>query len=192
MQGTDSKARGGLESLSEASALGPLVERILDQALAISSAFAGTLFLRRGADRLYISLTRSEILDIDFGHDAGRQVLEMPCIPLIDLETGQPRDDIIAVHVFLSGTTINVEDIDECGDFDFQALRNLEKRDRYHTKSLLAVPIRTSDGHALGLLMLLNARDSGNNDSIPFDRSVQSDIEALAIPAAEALLRFGI
>ncbi len=104
----------------------------------------------------------------------------------------------IAGYAAQSGRTVRIRDcyvIDKHHPFHF--LRDVDKNNGYRTKSILAVPIKTSKGKVLGVLQLVNKlRDKnkkrghhklGERDIVAFSEHDAHLVEAFAAHAAVAL-----
>lgn len=104
----------------------------------------------------------------------------------------------IAGYAAQSGRTVRIRDcyvIDKHHPFHF--LREVDKNNGYRTKSILAVPIKTSKGKVLGVLQLVNKlRDKskkrnhyrlGEDEIIAFSEHDAHFVEAFAAHAAVAL-----
>lgn len=68
------------------------------------------------------------------------------------LETNIPIDQGIAGFAYQFGMGIIIEDAAK----DVRHYKRIDRSTGYHTRSLLAVPVRTADGAALGCMELLN------------------------------------
>lgn len=70
--------------------------------------------------------------------------------------------------------------------FDFSGMKAFDAAHRYHSRSFLSVPLIHHDGAVLGVLQLVNARDS-DGQLVPFDERQEPIVQALASYAAIAL-----
>ena len=66
-----------------------------------------------------------------------------------------PSGSGVAGHCFRNGHIVNLADAYADPRFN----REVDRRTGYRTRSLLCAPIRTRDGHPLGVIQLLNKRD---------------------------------
>ena len=81
---------------------------------------------------------------------------------------------------------VNIPDAYESRSFDFSGTHAFDRKTGYHSKSFLTLPLLNSEDSAIGLLQLINARDS-TGAVVPFSPSLQPIIEALTSQAAVAL-----
>ncbi len=161
-----------------------LMERILVEAKAIYNADGGTLYLKDDQS-LSFAIMRNDTLGIAMGGTTGDKV-PFPPLQMIDPATGEPNHHNVATHVAITGTLINVPDAYTEQGFDFSGAKNFDKRTGYRSKSFLTVPLKNYEGLVVGVLQLINARDTANN-VVDFDPATQSLVEALSSQAAVAL-----
>ena len=83
---------------------------------------------------------------------------------------------------------MNVANINESKDFDFQPILDLDRENGYRSQSYLVVPLKPSHGEVVGLLLLFNARIKGTGRIIPFTQDMVGFVEGLASQAAVALV----
>ncbi len=120
--------------IAEASSMRGACETALNILTQLVPADAGAVFVRtRGGDSLRFTAAlgpRSKSL----------------------IETNIPIDQGIAGFAYQFGMGIIIEDVAR----DVRHYKRVDRSTGYHTRSLLAVPIRTADGAALGCMELLN------------------------------------
>jgi sigma-B regulation protein RsbU (phosphoserine phosphatase) len=160
-----------------------LLERILTEAKKICNADAGTLYLRKD-DVLEFNIVITDSLGIHLGGTSGKPVTFTP-IPLKDA-SGEPNIRNVASCVALTGETINVPDMYAAQGFDFAAAKAFDKQTGYRSISNLTVPFKDSAGDVVGVMQLLNARDSAGI-VVPFDAYNELMVEILSSQAAVAL-----
>ncbi len=165
-----------------------LLNRILDEAQSITNADGGTLYLLQDCGqqaRLEFSLLRNQSLGIRL--DA-RQIKEQGLPPIaLYLEDGSENHQHIAAHAALTKQTINIVDAYHDDSFDFVGTREFDAQYRYKSVSFLTVPLLNHTDDVIGVLQLVNARDSKDGTTIAFAASLQPLINALAKYAAIAL-----
>jgi signal transduction histidine kinase len=147
--------RAGVE-LVRAQDLDALLRRILDLATAHVDAERGAIFVRDAASGDLIS-------HVFHGRELQRLVVR----------AGRG----IAGEVVSTGRAVRVVDAYLDPRFD----RTLDETTGFHTRSLLAVPLRTRGGEALGVLEVLNRRQGA------FDPADEAFLTALAAYAAVAM-----
>ena len=123
-----------------------LIGTILTKAREITQSDAGSLYLveedAAGARRLRFALAQNDSVSIPYR--ASR-------LPLTSAS--------VAGHVALTGETQNLEDAyaPPLGA-PFRINRSFDDKARYHTKSMLVVPMRTPQGETIGVLQLINCK----------------------------------
>jgi HD-GYP domain-containing protein (c-di-GMP phosphodiesterase class II) len=123
-----------------------LIGTILTKAREITQSDAGSLYLveedAAGARRLRFALAQNDSVSIPYR--ASR-------LPLTSAS--------IAGHVALTGETQNLEDAyAPPPGAPFRINRAFDDKARYHTKSMLVVPMRTPQGETIGVLQLINCK----------------------------------
>jgi GAF domain-containing protein/HAMP domain-containing protein len=166
-----------------------LLETVVLEAQALYNADAGTLLLRED-DFLKFVIVRNKSLGIALGGSAGGEI-SFPPIPLRD-QTGAPNQRHICAYTVNTGEIVNVPDAYQSNEFDFSGVKAFEQHAGYRSQSFLGVPLRDSADNIIGMLQLVNARDSNTGRAVAFDpgmnRVIQS-LAALGTVAVQAYLR---
>jgi HAMP domain-containing protein/GAF domain-containing protein len=173
-----------------------LIETMLLEAKSFCHADAGVLYWRTEDDRLEFVVVRNDTLNIARGGTTGKDItytqLLLP-LPLYDKNTGEPNHNTIATHVALTGTTLNIPDIDrQTGDLKFSGTEVFGQKSGYQGISQLAIPLKNSQDQVIGVMQLINAEDPEINQIVPFDQNLQQMMESfssLAVAALEAYVR---
>jgi HD-GYP domain-containing protein (c-di-GMP phosphodiesterase class II) len=123
-----------------------LIESILTKSREITQSDAGSLYLveehAAGTRRLRFALAQNDSVSIPYR--ASR-------LPLTSAS--------VAGHVALTGETLNLEDAyAPPPGAPFRINRSFDDKARYHTKSMLVVPMRTPQGETIGVLQLINCK----------------------------------
>jgi CheY-like chemotaxis protein len=163
-----------------------LLERILLEAKALCHSDGGTLYLRTVDERLQFAIMRSDSLHLALGGSTGQAIPYEP-VPLRDPITGGPNHRHVAAYTALSGATVNIADAYNAEGFDFSGTRAFDRRTGYRSISLLTIPLKNGGGRVIGVIQLLNARDSATGRVVPFEAERQRVVEALAALAGAAL-----
>jgi HD-GYP domain-containing protein (c-di-GMP phosphodiesterase class II) len=164
---------------------GTLLELILQGAREITGADGGTLYTRTDADTLEFAIMFTETLGIHLGGTSGKEV-KLPPIAMFD-EDGTPNDHMVAANAAVSGRIVNVADAYDTGEFDFSGTREFDVRTGYRSQSFLTVPMRNHQDEVIGVLQLLNARDSSGGVPRPFTNEEEALVSSLASQAAIAM-----
>ena len=165
-----------------------LVERILHEAKGLTNADGGTLYLLKDdfqGRRLEFALVLNDTLGVHMGGRHGTEVT-LPPIPL-ELDNGQENLNNVASAAALQRKVINVEDAYTDDRFDFSGTRRFDQTTGYRSQSFLAVPLLNHENDVVGVLQLINARDTHNHTVIPFVDRVEALVSALSSYAAVAL-----
>ena len=162
-----------------------LLEMILLGAKEITNADGGTLYTLTEDSRLKFEIMRTDTLDIAMGGTTG---VKIPFPPLaLYLDDGSPNLNMVAAHAVLKEKSVNIKDAYVADDFDFSGTRKFDQSTGYHSKSVLAIPLKNHENEIIGVLQLINAMDSSTQEIIAFSDSSQRLVESLASQAAIAL-----
>lgn len=157
--------------LSSERDLGRLLEDILTCVMDLSNCDAGTLYLL-GNNALNFRVSRNRTLrDYSNGEN-------LPPVPL-------DRRNVCAL-AFLEDRTVCVDDVYDCGNWDFSGPRRYDTLNGYRTQSMLVVPMHGRGGEKLGVLQLINAMDETGR-VCPFSRDMALVLESAASQAALAI-----
>lgn len=157
-----------------------LLERMLLEAKAFCHADAGTLYLRNEDQALEFVIVRNDSQQIAMGGTTGQEI-PYPPLPLTPAEDSPPEQQI-AAQVARTGVSANVID------------HNAESLiiEGYTVESMLAIPLKNSEGEVLGVLQLINAQDPTTGEIVAYDENLQQMMESfssLAVAALEAYIR---
>lgn len=162
-----------------------LLEMILDEALRISTADAGTLYIINDQEtHLDFAFVRNKSLGIVAG--TGKDEGHFPSVPLY-AENGSPNMHHISACAALTGKTFNIEDIYDSTEFNFSGARAYDEKTGYRSESMLVIPMFDHEENITGVLQLLNAVNQETGQVVPFDSELTGVACALASLAAAAL-----
>ncbi|MCE9618988.1 MAG: HD domain-containing protein [Planctomycetes bacterium] len=156
-----------------------LMDRILSEARQLIGADAGTIFITE-QNVLRFAYTQNDTLS------RRSPKVDSPRLSSYLLPAGAGS---IAGWVGVSGESINIPDayaLDPGSPFQFDA--SFDRLTGYRTQSVLALPLRTSLGRAVGVLQLLNAMDSEGRARPRFtdaDQALLSHFASIATVAIE-------
>jgi HD-GYP domain-containing protein (c-di-GMP phosphodiesterase class II) len=163
-----------------------LLEMILRVAKTILNADGGTLYLATEDKRhLQFEIIMNDSLGIMMGAKLGDPI-PFPDLPLYD-EAGNPNNTMVAAHAALYKKTINIPDAYVAEGFDFSGPRAFDTNMGYRSKSFLTLPMLNHENELIGVLQLINAKGSKDNQIIEFSKISQRIGESLASQAAIAL-----
>ncbi len=162
-----------------------LRERILLEAKAFTNADAGTLYLKNKGTELTFQIVRNDSLNVAMGGTTGVEI-KFPPVPLVT-GSGGPNMHNVASYCAITGEMINIEDAYAHTDrFDFSGTKRFDQQTGYRSQSFLTVPLKNHLGFVIGVLQLINARDSAGK-VIPFGEPILPMVNALASQAAVSI-----
>lgn len=162
-----------------------VLELILTQARRFTNADGGTLYLVTDDEReLAFHVLHNETLNSFQGGTSGNEVT-LPNVPLYDDEDN-PNHANVSAHVALTGELVNIPDVYVAEGFNFEGTKKFDSSLKYRSQSMLVVPMRDHEGEIIGVLQLINAKNS-EGDTIAFPQEQEGMIHALASQAAVAL-----
>lgn len=167
------------DELAQVNDLDLLLERILTRARDFMNADAGSIYIVDG-NTLRFSYTQNDTLRKRLAK--GKKLIYTTFAMPITAES-------IAGYVALTGESLNIPDaytLPETLPYHFK--RDFDQLTDYRTTSMLTVPLRTSQGTIVGVLQLINAKDSAGR-VVPFDAEDEHYIGMFASAAAIALER---
>jgi HD-GYP domain-containing protein (c-di-GMP phosphodiesterase class II) len=173
-------------ALSDEKDTARLLEKILSSAKAIALADGGSLFLKRG-NMLTIEIFQSDSLGVSF-NDCNSNFLDKPSVPLY-LADGKPNLHNVVSYAYHTDSSVNIKDAYDTAKFDFSGTKIFDRKNNYHSRSFLAVPLKNHQGDTIGVLQLINAIDDISKEVIEFNPDSQRLIDALASQAAAVLTK---
>ncbi|MBD2187440.1 HD domain-containing protein [Pseudanabaena sp. FACHB-723] len=163
-----------------------LLEMILRGAKTILNADGGTLYLASEDKRhLQFEIIMNDSLGIMMGANFGEPIPFDP-LPLYDA-AGNPNNTMVAAYSAIHKQTINIPDAYTAKGFDFSGTRAFDIRMGYRSKSFLTLPMLNHENELIGVLQLINAKGTEENQIVDFSKVSQRIGESLASQAAIAL-----
>ncbi len=181
------------KALSAEKDISKLLEMIVDEARAMSTADAGTLYiLSRDKKFLRVKILQNDTMGIRIS--GARNVkaespdapFTLPHVPLRG-EDGYDNHTNVSSYVALTGKTVNIPDVYEAEGFDFSGTRAYDEKTGYRSKSMLVIPLKNHETNIIGVLQLLNAQDADTGEVLSFPPEYVDLIASLASQAAVAL-----
>lgn len=152
-----------------------LLEKIIGEAMEISSCDAGTLYILRD-DMLDFMILRNHTLGVYKGGNG--EPIDMPPVRM--------DEHYVCAYSAIHHETINVSDVYTDERFDFTGPREYDRITGYRTRSMLVVPLEDHEGMVIGVLQLINALDREGN-VCTFDDNNEFITRSLASQAAVSL-----
>lgn len=150
-----------------------LLEQILECVMDLAHCDAGTLYLL-DKDHLRFKIMRNHTMHTYEGGNG-----KDPTLPPVPLS----RENVCAFSL-LENRTIRIDDVYNCPDYDFSGPINYDRITRYHTQSMLVVPMHNRSGERVGVLQLINALGEDGKTIQAFPRDMALVLESVASQAA--------
>jgi HAMP domain-containing protein len=159
-----------------------LLETIVIEAQRITSADAGSLYLKTEDNQLKFVIMRNESLRMALGGTTGKAV-SLRTVPLVD-EQGNPNHNHIASYCAVTGKRVALADAYTTTEFDLSGTRAFDVETGYHSQSFLTMPLKDLAGEVIGVLQLINAQDPETQQVVPFEEDEVLDSLVLITSAA--------
>ena len=172
-------------ALSQERDITRLLEVILVAAKDITHADGGTLYRMTEEKSLKFEIIRNDTLGIAMGGTTGAEIPFYP-IYLFDAE-GKPITTMVAAYAVHHDRSVNIADAYTADGFDFAGTQNFDKKTGYRSRSFLTVLMKSHEGEIIGVLQLINSKDSETGEVVAFSDADQHLAESLASQAAIAL-----
>ena len=172
-------------SLSSEKDIDQLLENILQAAMQITNADAGTLYRVIDDKHLKFEIVHTKSKSVHLGGKSGKPIT-IPPLPLFK-EDGALELGRVVCYAFHKDQTVNVSDAYNAEGFDFTGTHKFDAANGYRSISFLTVPMKNHESEIIGVLQLINATDPITRNVIPFSTESQEIVEALSSQAAVAL-----
>lgn len=156
-----------------------LLEKILLEARRLTNADAGSVYVKEGKNLLFKS-AQNDTLSRSL--PPGKKLIYSAFYVPIDHNS-------IAGYVASVGESLNIPDVYNLpSSVPYSFSKYYDEISNYHTKSMVAIPLKTNQNRLIGVLQLINAKDDSgeviefSNEDIPY-------IKHFAILAATSLER---
>lgn len=168
----------GLE-ISQIKDIDILLEKILGEARAFTNCDAGSIYIKDG-NRLHFSYAQNDTMQKQL--TPGRKLPYTRFSMPIDCNS-------IAGYVAVKRKMLNIADVYELNDsYQFSFNRSYDQQTGYRTRSMLTIPLVNPRSDVVGVLQLINAKDSAG-DVIAFRDDQEDIIVYFANNAANAVER---
>ena len=162
-------------TLSAEKQIDALLDTILAEAMEITAADGGTIYIREGEQLSFHNVvTRS--LGVHLIRRGREEIL--PPVPMDRLH--------VCACAALEHRLVNIPDVYEAEDYNFTGTRRYDAINHYRTRSMLVVPMEDEKGRCIGVLQLLNALNE-KGEVVPFRQEDERIIAALGSLAAVSL-----
>ncbi|MBE9543806.1 MAG: HD domain-containing protein [Proteobacteria bacterium] len=174
----DALARLGVD-LNQVQDLDILMERILTEARRFVSADAGSIYIQDN-HKLHFIYTQNETLQSRL-EEGEKLIFSTFAIPI--------NGNSIAGYVAESGQLLNLPDVYRLNPgCPYHFDKTFDRKTQYVTRSVLTLPLETSNKDLLGILQIINAQDD-TRQVLPFTTEDEKIMMHFAAIAAVALAR---
>ncbi|RXJ88990.1 phosphohydrolase [Arcobacter sp. CECT 8983] len=161
-----------------------LFEMILTLTRELTHCEAGTLYIMsKDKKSLEFKVVQNDPLNIFMG--GTKDDLTWDSLPLY-LKDGSKNKSMVAVVAAMENRIINIPDVYNNEDYNFQGTKDFDKRTGYESKSMLVIPLINHEEDVIGVLQLIN-KTKISKSKIAFTEEDEKIIKALASQAAMAL-----
>jgi putative nucleotidyltransferase with HDIG domain len=157
-----------------------LLGKILSAARKLVNADAGTIYIKRG-NNLRFSHVQNDTLQKQLA--SGRKLV----YSIFSLPIGHHS---ISGYVATTGETINIPDAYKLNtdQIPYAFDHSYDEKMKYHTQSILTVPLKNNQSQIIGVMQLINAKDE-NEKIIPFSEIDIPIVQTFANNATMAIER---
>ncbi len=149
-----------------------LLSSILDTAMDLCNADAGTLYLLED-DGLHFCRMVTRSMGVRQGGHAAP--ISLPPVPL--------DRSYVCSYCVMENQSIFVDDVRTDTRYNFSGSLKYDAQTGYHTQTMLVVPLADDHGDLIGAMQLINAvADTG--ETIPFDSKMETLVRAISAQAA--------
>jgi len=165
-----------IKLISKEKDLDVILKTILIEAMKITGSDGGTIYLKED-DSLKFKTVINQKLNI-FTSD-----ISWPNIPLyID---GKENKTNVSALCAITKEVINIEDVYESKEFNFEGTKVFDQKNNYRSKSMLVLPLTDYDDEVIGVLQLINKNNFLKIES--FTKEDEHEVASYAIYAATAI-----
>jgi len=133
------------------------LEIVLEGALDLTNADAGTLYSIINNDFLNFEVVINRTLGINISGDK----INLEKIPLYN--KGEANTSLVVVNSVVNNQSINIDDVYSANGYNFSGSRTFDASSSYKTQSIITIPIRNYDKSIIGVIQLINAQDEKDN-----------------------------
>ncbi|NQV16516.1 GAF domain-containing protein [bacterium] len=163
------------ERLNELKDLDAILDRILEESRVLSNADAGTLFLVKDGELIFEYIQNESFAE----QRDGIKVYSNKTVP-IDGKS-------IVGYVALEGKPLCIDDAYTLpSGVSCKFNSEFDRQSGYRTKSMLTVPIKSSQGRVIGVIQIINAKND-QEEVIPFTNEMEHYLSLFANNASVAI-----
>ena len=163
-------------ALSSEKNIDKLLENIVDQAMELTGADGGSIYVKED-NSLSFKILKNKVLKKKFKGKDLKSIFPIHKIPI--------NYHSIAGYAALKGEILNFKSREEARASGFSFDEKIEKALQYVTQSTLTIPLKTRNEEVVGVLQLINPREDGK--IVTFKAEHESVMKYLASQAAIAI-----
>jgi HD-GYP domain-containing protein (c-di-GMP phosphodiesterase class II) len=166
-----------------------LMEGILGGAKNLTNSDGGTLYMKSDNGRkLSFEFVQTDSLDLKMGGTNG--AIQWTPLTLIRDDGTQNREQVAAVCA-LDTKLINIPDVYEVDEYNFEGTKAFDSSTGYRSKSMLVVPMTNHEHEVIGVLQLLNKKDKDGN-IISYTKDDEKLILSMSAQAAVSIANISL
>lgn len=167
-----------IEALNHLNDLDTILDRILYEARKLSSADAGSIFLKE-EDGLRFSYVHNDTLFRE--NEANAELYTDFKVPI--------TEDSIVGHCARTGEILALDDVYAIsGSAPYSFNPTYDKKSGYRTTSMLTIPLKTFQNRLVGVMQLINSKNE-KKENVPFSRESRLYVPLLANNASVVIER---
>jgi len=172
-------------ALSSENNLDKLLEMILSEAKKFTNTDGGTLYLvSKDEEFLNFKVVITDSLNIKMGGTEGE--IKWPALKL-HKEDGSQNREMVAALSALEKRIIDIPDVYEADGFNFEGTKRFDASTGYRSQSMLVIPMLNYEKEVIGVLQLINKKDTVSGKTIAFNIDDELSTMSLASQAAVAI-----
>ena len=172
-------------ALSAENNLDKLLDMILTHAKESTNADGGTLYLM-SKDELSLEFSVVQTTSLNIAMGGTKDKITWPPLQLFH-EDGSKNLEMVAATCALDGKIINIDDVYETEEFNFEGTKKFDEGTGFRSKSMLVIPMKNYEKEIIGVCQLINRMDDKTGETIPFNDKDVELLSALASQAAVAI-----
>jgi HD-GYP domain-containing protein (c-di-GMP phosphodiesterase class II) len=158
-------------------------ELVLEEAIHYSNADAGSLYTVSD-DKKFLDF--QFVCTLSKNIRLGRaDISRWPSVPLYEKNGNKNLKNFVS-YVFHTKESTHIDDVYNQDIFDNSGTKKYDSANNYHSKSMVAIPLKNHENEVLGVIQLINSIDH-HFEIVPFNKEHITMLTSLASQAAIAL-----
>lgn len=141
-------------SVSKEKNLDKVLEKIVETAMGLTGADGGSLYIKDDNDKhLEFKIAKTTSLGIQMGGTHSK--IDWKPLNIYNTDGSENRE-MVAVLCMLKDKIINIPNVYEAAEFNFDGTKKFDHKTGYYSKSMLVVPLRDHEDNVIGVLQMIN------------------------------------